>query len=134
VPCWRASCVPERPCCPPTILTSFPHEDLRIRIVGTRGLLDLDAYHELRISDGAGWRTVSTQPSVGYEDSNTAFGDVRMQAYRSQISAFTDAIRGNPSGGGTGLDGRAGVEVCIAMLTSSRERRWVDLQTSSTGV
>jgi predicted dehydrogenase len=110
---------------------SFPHEDFRIRMVGTRGLLDLDAYHELRISDDAGWRTVSTQAPVGYEDSNTAFGDPRMQAYRSQMSAFIDAIRGSPSGAGTGLDGRAGVEAVIAMLISSRERRWVDLQTSS---
>jgi predicted dehydrogenase len=112
---------------------SFLNEDFRIRIVGTRGLLDLDAYHELRLSDDAGWRTVSTQPPVGADNAKTAFGDVRMQAYRSQMSAFIDAIRGKPSGGGTGLDGRVGVEAVIAMLTSSRERRWVDLQTNSKG-
>ena len=43
---------------------SFPGEDFRIRIVGTEGLLDLDAYHELRISDGGDWHTLSTQPPV----------------------------------------------------------------------
>src|SRR5579862_4161447 len=102
---------------------SFQGEDFRIRIVGTRGLLDLDAYNELRISDGTGWRIASTQPPVGFDTANTAFGDVRMKAYRSQMASFIDAIQGKPSGGGTGPDGRAAVAAVMAMLTSSRERR-----------
>jgi predicted dehydrogenase len=105
----------------------FPNEDFRIRIMGSRGLIDLDPYRELRMADDNGWRVVSTQPTVGYDDASTAFGDARMQAYRDQIAAFLDVIDGKPPAGGAPLDGRAGVEACLAMLASSREQRWIHL-------
>lgn len=106
---------------------SFPGEDFRIRIMGSRGLIDLDAYTELRVCDEDGWRTASKQPVVGHEGANTAFGDVRMQAYTDQITAFIQAIHGQPSNVGSAADGRAGVQAVLAMLASSVERRWVDL-------
>jgi len=106
----------------------FPHEDFRIRIMGSRGLLDLDPYRELRMADAGGWRLVSTQAEVGYDDASTAFGDARMQAYRDQITAFLDVIDGKPPAGGAPADGRAGVEACLAMLESSREQRWIHLR------
>lgn len=106
---------------------SFPGEDFRIRIMGSTGLLDLDAYRDLNISDEKGWRKVSSQPVVGHEGANTAFGDIRMQAYTDQIASFMDVIHGKPDVVGSAHDGRAGVAGCIAMLTSSAERRWVDL-------
>jgi predicted dehydrogenase len=106
---------------------SFQGEDFRFRIVGEKGLVDLDPYGELRASDQHGWRVVSTQPPVGHQEAGSAFAGVRMEAYRDQISAFLDAVHGKPAAGGTGADGRAGVEACLAMLTSSRERRFVEL-------
>lgn len=106
---------------------AFPGEDFRFRIVGTTGLIDLDPYGELRIADDQGWRVASRQPAVGHEGANTAYGDVRMQAYRDQLASFIDAIEGRPAVVGSAANGRAGVEACVAMLTSSRERRWVDL-------
>lgn len=106
---------------------SFPGEDFRFRIVGSTGLMDLDAYSELRLSDEKGWRVVSTQPAVKHEGADTAFADVRMQAYCDQLNAFVDAIEGKPSLVGTGADGRAAVAACLAMLTSSQEKRWVRL-------
>lgn len=105
----------------------FPGEEYRIRITGTSGLIDLDPYNELRISDENGWRTVSQQPSVGHEGANSAFGDIRMQAYQDQISSFIDLIEGRQSNIGKGNDGRAAVEVCEAILKSSSKRNWVDL-------
>lgn len=105
----------------------FPGEEYRIRITGTNGLIDLDPYNELRISDENGWRTVSKQPSVGHEGANSAFGDIRMQAYQDQISAFIDLIEGRQSNIGKEIDGRAAVEVCEAILKSSSKRNWVDL-------
>jgi hypothetical protein len=95
--------------------------------MGSTGLLDLDAYRDLNISDEKGWRKVSSQPVVGHEGANTAFGDIRMQAYTDQIASFMDVIHGKPDVVGSAHDGRAGVAGCIAMLTSSAERRWVDL-------
>lgn len=104
---------------------SFPGEDFRLRITGSTGLLDLDPYSELRISDAQGWRLVSTQPPVKHEGADTAFADVRMQAYCDQLTAFIDAIEGRPSLVGTGSDGRAAVAACVAMLESSAGKCWV---------
>lgn len=104
---------------------SFPGEDFRFRIVGSTGLLDLDAYTELRISDAQGWRVVSQQPPVKHEGADTAFADVRMQAYCDQLAAFIDGIEGRPNKAGTGEDGRAAVEACVAMLESSASKRWM---------
>jgi predicted dehydrogenase len=104
---------------------SFPGEDFRFRIMGTTGLLDLDPYSELRLSDEKGWRVVSQQPPVKHEGADTAFGDVRMQAYCDQLSAFIAAIHGQPSQVGSGADGLAGVEACLAMMESSAKKTWI---------
>lgn len=106
---------------------SFPGEDFRFRIMGSTGLLDLDPYSELKLSDEKGWSVVSTQPAVKHEGADTAYADTRMQAYRDQLASFIDVIEGKPGLVGSALDGRAGVEACMAMLTASAERRWVDL-------
>ena len=110
----------------------FPGEGFRCRMVGTTGLIDLDPYDELRIADSKGWRLVSKQPAVGHESADTAFGEARMQAYRDQMQAFVRGIRGEPTTPdmvplGTGRDGQVAVAICRAMLTSSQQRRWVDL-------
>jgi predicted dehydrogenase len=107
---------------------AFIGEEYRIRIVGNKGLIDLDPYGELRVSDENGWRTVSEQPSVGHEGASSAFGDIRMQAYRDQIASFIDLIEGKPSNIGIAEDGRAAVAACVAMLESSSNRSWISLE------
>jgi predicted dehydrogenase len=104
---------------------SFPGEDFRFRILGSTGLMDLDPYHELRMTGADGWKVMSTQPPFTYGDAENAFGDVRMQAYKDQITAFLDAVHGKEMRCANGMDGRAGLEACLAALQSSRERRWV---------
>lgn len=104
---------------------SFPGEDFRFRITGSDGLLDLDAYGELRQSDEQGWRVVSQQPPVKHEGAETAFADVRMQAYCDQLASFLEAVAGRPAEVATAAEGRAAVAACVAMLQSSAERRWV---------
>ncbi|MBS1798401.1 MAG: Gfo/Idh/MocA family oxidoreductase [Acidobacteria bacterium] len=105
----------------------FSDDNFRFRIIGTKGLIDLDPYGELKIEDEDGWRLVATQSHVGHKDTDTAFAPARMQAYWDQIQSFLDAIDGKPLTGASGIDGRAEIATCLAMLTSSRERRWVDL-------
>jgi predicted dehydrogenase len=105
----------------------FPGDNFRFRIMGSEGLIDLDPYGELRIEDRAGWRLMSTQPVVGHESAATAFGPARMQAFWDQLQSFLNAIAGQPLTGASGSDGRAGIAACLAMLTSSQERRWVEL-------
>lgn len=106
----------------------YPGEYSRYSIIGTEGLLAMDPFGELHISNRKdGWRLVATQPKVGFESAETAFGDVRMKAYRAQIQSFIDGIHGQPMQAGSGADGRAGLAACLAMLTSTRERRLVEL-------
>lgn len=101
---------------------TFSGEDFRLRIAGTRGLLDLNPYGELRAAGPTGWQTVCEQPPVGYQDSDTAFGPARLNAYVDQLRSFLAAIQGEPADCGTGADGRAAVAVCLAMLEASAKR------------
>jgi predicted dehydrogenase len=106
---------------------AFIGEEYRFRIMGTTGLMDLDPYGELKISDENGWRVVSQQPAVGHQGANSAYSDVRMQAYCDQISSFIELIEGRPGNIGIGKDGMAAVQVCLAILESSAERKWISL-------
>ncbi len=111
---------------------SFAPESFRFRVVGSDGLIDLDAYDELRLADAKGWRVIAKQPAVGHTSADTAFLESRMQAYRDQMASFISVIRGEPTPAneprvGDGADGRAAVAACCAIVTSSAERRWVDL-------
>ncbi len=106
---------------------AFPGEDFRIRLMGEKGLLDLDPMGDVQVADDDGRRIISTQPPIGYEGADTAFGDVRMQAYGDQIAALMDAIEGRSSDIGRWPDGQAGVAVCEAILKSSADRCWIDL-------
>jgi predicted dehydrogenase len=106
---------------------SFPGEEFRFRLVGSKALLDLDPYGDLRIGSEAGWRVASTQQHVGHESSSTAFGESRLQAYCDQLKSFAACISGEPADCGTADDGIAGVAACLAMLQSSRRKALVRL-------
>jgi len=105
----------------------YPAQDCNMRIVGSRAVVDFDAYGEVHIGDEQGWRLVTKQPAVGWATPDTAFGDVRMKAYCNQMQSFIDGIHGKPMQAGSGRDGRAGVAVSLAMIESSRQRRWIEL-------
>ena len=104
----------------------FAGEDFRFRIMGSTGLIDLAPVGELRMDNGNGWQLMGHQPFVIHNAvAGTAFGDIRMQCYCDQMKAFIDGISGQPLRCGSGADGRAGVADCMALFTSSREKRWV---------
>jgi predicted dehydrogenase len=107
---------------------NFPNEEFRFRIMGSEGLMDLDAYAELRIATAGQWRTVCTQPPVGYQSAKTIFNPVRMGSYQKQLEALAQRIRGHSSEIGSGLDGRAGVEACLAMLEASKSEKVIRLR------
>ena len=88
----------------------------------------MDPFGELHVSNRSdGWRLVATQPKVGWESAETAFGDVRMKAYRNQMQSFIDGMHGKTMEAGSGEDGRAGLAACLSMLTSTRDRCLVEL-------
>ena len=107
----------------------YPREETRLSIVGSSGLIDLNTFGEMHLSDRqGGWRLVSTQPPVPYDDPDKAFTHPgRMQAFYDQMQAFVDRIHGRPAIIGTGADGRAGVAVSLGLMTSSREGRLVEI-------
>ena len=98
---------------------SFPGEQFRFRFLGSEAIMDLDPYAELRLSRNSTLATVSVQPEVGHQSADTLLNASRMAAYNEQMACFVQAIDGKPSEIATAEDGRAAVEVCLAMLESS---------------
>jgi len=104
----------------------FPRAGFGAWIVGEKGLIDLDAYGELRVATGGKWEVVETQAPIdwagkGYLD------PVRIQSYRDHMEDFLDAIRNNRPPRATGFDGRQAVAVALAAYESSRTRAEVRL-------
>lgn len=98
---------------------SFPGEEFRFRLMGSKAVLDLDPYGEVRLSKDGKLQTVSVQPPVGHQEVGTLTGERRMQAYNAQLRDFVALTRGLPSEIGTAADGRAAVAACLAMLETS---------------
>ncbi len=106
----------------------YPGEMARVSIIGSKGSLDIDGFGAMHMTDREkGWRLVSTQPVVAPDDPEAAFKEGRMRAYYDQIQSFIDGIHGKPMRGATGKEGRDGLATCLAMLTSTRENRFVSL-------
>ena len=103
-------------------------EMAHLSIVGSKGSLDMDAFGAMHLTDREkGWRLISTQPPVMADDPESAFKIGRMQAFNNQIQAFVDRINGKLSEVATGHDGRTGLAICLSMMTSSKEQRFVSL-------
>jgi predicted dehydrogenase len=98
---------------------SFPGEEFRFRFLGSKAVMDLDPYGELRLSVEGSLTSVSVQEKLGHQDSDTLTNPIRMGAYNRQIEEFLKAIDGAPAEIATGQDGRASLAVCLAMLESS---------------
>ena len=99
---------------------SFPGEEFRFRFMGSKAVMDLDPYAELRVSRDGKLVTLSVQDSIGHQGSSTLINPVRMKAYNDQMENFVSAIRGSASEIAGGEDGRISVAVCLAMLEASR--------------
>ena len=96
---------------------TFPGSFFRTQLVGTRGLIDCDGYGAIKIATGENWQKIWEQPQFNLEDPTDP---VRLQAFSEMIQEFVDAIQENRSPLVTGTDGRAAVELCQAVLESSR--------------
>lgn len=115
---WATSACPE---------PGWPGLIFRAQMMGSSGLLDMDAYTTLQVTTGGSWRTVAEQPAVGTEQAATAFGFPRLTAYVEQLAAFTDAVLDGAPPPVTGQDGRTGVAVALALLESSRTGQMIRL-------
>lgn len=111
--------------CPPP---GFPGLTFRAQIMGSSGMLDMDAYDALRLANDGSWRTVAEQPPVNTEHAATAFGFPRMHAYIEQLAVYTNAVLAGTPPPVSGADGRAGVAAALALLESSRTGQLVALR------
>ena len=105
----------------------FPRANFMAWVIGEKGLLDLDAYGELRASTGGKpWEVVERQEPIDWAGKGQ-FDPVRMQSYRDQNQEFIDSILEKRPPAVTGWDGRQAVAMALAAYESSRTGRPVNL-------
>lgn len=100
---------------------SFPRSGFSAWIVGERGLIDLDAYGELRVATDGKWEVVETQAPIDWAGKGK-LDPVRMQSYRDHMQDFLDSIREKRPPCASGIDGRQSVAVALAAYESSKRR------------
>ncbi|MBI4578272.1 MAG: Gfo/Idh/MocA family oxidoreductase [Planctomycetes bacterium] len=97
---------------------SFPRAQFACRIIGEKGLIDLDAYGELRVCTGGEWRVAETQDPIDWQ--GKGFLDpVRLESYTLQCQDFIDAVADRRPPAVTGWDGRQAVAAALAAYESS---------------
>lgn len=105
----------------------FPRSESGARIACERGLIDLDAYKETRVSiEGGPWEVLAVQPPIdwageGYLSPN------RLQTYKEVCQDFVDAILEDREPIITGWDGRQAVAAALAAYESSRTGKEIQL-------
>ncbi|KPK70498.1 MAG: hypothetical protein AMJ84_07715 [Acidithiobacillales bacterium SM23_46] len=115
---WSSGQLPQPP---------FPRTQFGSWIVGEKGLIDLDAYGELRTNIGGEWHVVETQEPVDFI--GKGFLDpVRLESFTKHCQNFIDAIVENREPPITGWDGRQAVAAALAAYESSRTGEKVVLQ------
>ena len=97
---------------------SFPRSQFSTWIIGEKGMIDLDAYGELRVSTDGEWKVVETQAPIDWQ--GKGFLDpVRLESYTLQCQDFIDAVADNRPPAVTGWDGRQAVAAALAAYESS---------------
>ncbi len=104
----------------------FPNTASSSWVVGESGILDVDAYGELRLGREGSWTVVARQDPIDWKGKGM-LDPVRLEAYRLQHQEFIDSIREGRPPAVTGQDGRAAVEVALAAYQSAASGATVKL-------
>jgi predicted dehydrogenase len=105
---------------------SFPRAQFSTRIIGEKGLIDLDAYGELRITVDGQWQVAETQEPIDWQ--GKGFLDpVRLESYILQCQDFIDAASAGRPPQVVGWDGRQAVAAALAAYQSSETAGEVSL-------
>ena len=97
----------------------FPRTQFACWIVGDDGLIDLDAYGELRMAKEGAWEVLQTQEPIDWQ--GKGFLDpVRLESYAQHCREFFDAILSGRRPPITAWDGRQAVAAALAAYESSR--------------
>jgi predicted dehydrogenase len=105
----------------------FPRTQFACWIVGEKGLIDLDAYGELRVACDDQWTVLETQAPIDWQ--GKGFLDpVRLESYAQHCRDFFDAIAAGRQAPVTGWDGRQAVAAALAAYESSRTGKEIRLR------
>ena len=105
---------------------SFPRTQFACWIIGEKGLIDLDAYGELRAARDGQWQVIQTQEPIDWE--GRGFLDpVRLESYGKHCREFFDAITAGRRPPVTGWDGRQAVAAALAAYESSKSGKEIVL-------
>jgi myo-inositol 2-dehydrogenase/D-chiro-inositol 1-dehydrogenase len=104
-------------------------------VVGSEGMLDVDAYGQARLGRGEAWEILYEQPPFRYRDlvadADDLFGPVRLRAFADQLQDFQRSVVDHEPLPFTARDARAGVAMVEAAERSAREGRRVRLQSTT---
>lgn len=96
------------------------------RVVGEKGILDLDSYASLRLGRDGKWEMIVEQAPIDFLGKGM-LDPVRLESYTAQGTEFLNSIRERRRPSVTGEDGRAAVAAALAAYRSSDERRTIVL-------
>jgi predicted dehydrogenase len=93
--------------------------------VGSRGIVELETFGQVRLGDGDGWRVVAEQPKFDFLAD--PLNPNRLKGFAAQVADFVEAIVNNREPAVTGADGRAAVEMVEAADRSAASGRSVGI-------
>ncbi len=102
----------------------FPASAFSARVVGEKGILELDAYGQLRLGRDGAWSIITEQMPIDFKGKGM-LDPVRLEAYAAQGTEFLNSIREKRAPSVTGEDGRAAVAIALAAYQSAAENRIV---------
>ncbi len=105
---------------------SFPRTQFACWIVGEKGLIDLDAYGQLRVAEEGRWQVVELQEPIDWQGKG-ALDPVRLESYAKHCRDFFDAITAGRRPPITGWDGRQAVAAALAAYESSKSGKEIAL-------
>jgi len=86
-------------------------------IIGSRGIVDCDAYGKVRLGAGDRWQEVFEQPAFDFI--RDPMSPARLKGFAAQIQEFAECVLHGGRPGVTGEDGRASIELIEAAELSS---------------
>ncbi len=103
----------------------FPQTAFHARLIGEKGLLDVDSYGQVRLGTEKGWELVYEQELFDFQ--KEPLSPVRLKSFALQDQEFIDSILEHRQPAVTGQDGRAAVEIVLAAYESQRTRKMIHL-------
>jgi len=104
-----------------------PTRGFHALVIGEKGILDVDAYGELKAAVDGKWELVYQQELIDWKKEGK-FAPARMRSYQVQCQEFINSIVEKRQPAITGIDGERAVEVALAAYQSAETKQSVRLR------